>query len=253
MLSLNVNIQTSNHTLYMVHLESKCHKFRQILHCFIGLCFDYPQLKIIQMKSIKEKLQKYLTKSKWSIASDIIFILFIIALAIPQTRKPIMVGINKAKSFVFHPSIVDEENQDQLSKEDFKWRIQDINGDIVKLKEYEDKVIFINFWATWCPPCIAEMPSIQKLYDQYKDNENIQFVIITNDEKKVIDAFMEKEGFDFPVYTGIENAPDKLSTSAIPKTFIISKSGKIVLKKTGSANWGSDKIKSLIDGLIDEG
>ena len=98
--------------------------------------------------------------------SNLIFLVVIAILIIPQTRKPIQVFLNKGFALI-SPNIEKKENQKTLRT--YEWQLKDENGNIFNFESVKGKVVFINFWATWCPPCIAEMPSIQNLYKDYKD------------------------------------------------------------------------------------
>jgi len=158
------------------------------------------------------------------------------------------VFVNRILSF--SPSIVESNEQDKLST--YNWNLQpeektDLDYNLLYEK---DKVVIINIWATWCPPCVAEMPSFQLLYDDYK--EKVAFVFVANDEREKVKNFLLKKGYSFPVYYQKTKAPKQLETSSIPVTFIIDKKGNIVVKETGAANWNSDKTRTLLDSLLAE-
>ncbi|WP_407918676.1 TlpA family protein disulfide reductase [Flavobacterium xinjiangense] len=108
--------------------------------------------------------------------------------------------------------------------------------------------MFINFWATWCPPCIAEMPSFQNLYANYQDK--IIFLFVTTDSFEKANTFMNKENLTLPVYQSITNPPLEMESSTIPATFLIDKQGNIVLAKIGTANWNSDSFRGKLDQLL---
>ena len=116
--------------------------------------------------------------------------------------------------------------------------------------DLKGKVLFINFWATWCPPCIAEMPSIEKLYGNFKDNENVVFILVDadNDPQKS-HAFMEKNGWSLPVYFPGGNIPSDYYTGTLPTTVIVNKNGSITYKNTGTADYGSRKMIDYIKEL----
>ena len=108
----------------------------------------------------------------------------------------------------------------------------------------------MNFWATWCPPCIAEMPSIQALYNDY--NENVVFLFVTNDDFEIVNKFKTKKGFNFKVYQPINEVPENLMTRSIPRTFIINKAGEIVVDESGAVDWNSQKVRQQFDQLLSE-
>ncbi len=125
----------------------------------------------------------------------------------------------------------------EVEKADYDMKLRTLDGEILNFEDYKNKVVFINFWATWCAPCIAEMPNIQKLYDKI-DSENIKFVMISLDRNsEKARKFIEKKGFTFPVYEPVGYLPDVYYASEIPTTFVISPEGQIVTKKVGMANY----------------
>ncbi len=202
---------------------------------------------------IKERIANYFSKkSKWSIASDIILVVLIIAFLIPQSRMQLGTWVNKAKMLVISPSEKKADEIIQLKKEDYEIVFHDLSGKSKDLSMQKNKVMFINFWATWCPPCVAEMPSIQELYDKYKDNKNIDFYIVSNQKADKIRAFAKNKGYKLPFYTNNFKLPNVFAHRSIPTTFVISKTGKIIVQETGAANWSSKKIYSLIDKLLKE-
>ena len=177
--------------------------------------------------------------------SNIIFLIVIALLIIPQTRQPIQVFLNKGLT-LFNPSTVKENEQISLS--DYDWKLKNINGDFLNFKDVKGKVVFVNFWATWCPPCIAEMSDIQRLYDDYKDK--IEFVFVSNESFEIINTFLNKNGYSMDVYNSLTAYPETFNVTSIPRTFLIDKKGNIVIDKTGAANWNGEKVRETIDGLL---
>src|SRR5690606_16804378 len=115
------------------------------------------------------------------------------------------------------------------------------------------KVIFLNFWATWCPPCIAEMPSVNALYNRFKDNKSVAFVLVDADGKmKSAQAFMEKHKHDLPVYIPAGQIPGQLFRGSLPTTLIINKKGEIVFGHEGMADYNSDQVVKFMNDLLNE-
>ncbi|WP_175402779.1 TlpA family protein disulfide reductase [Mangrovivirga cuniculi] len=106
---------------------------------------------------------------------------------------------------------------------------------------------FINFWASWCPPCLAEMPSIEKLYKK-TENRNIRFLMISSDQNfnKAI-QLKERKKFTFPIYSPLASIPTVLSHTSIPYTVIVDDQGRIIYEKEGIANYNSDEIINLFN------
>lgn len=131
----------------------------------------------------------------------------------------------------------------------FDFTLDKMNGGVLDVEELKGKVVFINFWATWCPPCIAEMPSIQKLYDKYKDNPDIAFIILNVEgpEEKKVGKFINKKDYTFPIYfPNATQIPKVYESNGIPTTFVIGKDGFIAYKKVGMANYDSDNFVKFI-------
>jgi len=117
-------------------------------------------------------------------------------------------------------------------------------GEQVSLKKFKGDVIFINFWASWCPPCIAEMPTIAKLYHHVSNYKNIRFLMVSvnkNHQKAI--SFMKNKGFPMSYYFPASAIPKIFQTSLIPSTYVISPKGKIIYKKKGVANYSSDNFR----------
>lgn len=178
--------------------------------------------------------------------SNILFGIFILLLIFPQTRMPIQVFIQRM--IAFSPSTVKDEKRETIA--DYSWKLKEVNVLDANLNESENRVILINLWATWCPPCVAEMPSFQELYDEYGDK--VDFYFITSEKVQVINSFMEKHSYNLPIYQPLEEAPPLLNSRALPTTYVINKKGDIVINKTGVANWNSAKTRDILDKLIAE-
>lgn len=133
---------------------------------------------------------------------------------------------------------------------DYNFAVKDLNGNVVTGENFKGKVLFLNVWATWCPPCKAEMPSLQKLYDRFKDKKEVAFILMTDDEEETVKAFMKKKKYTFPVYLyKSDNLPDVFSGRSIPRTYIITPDGKIAYEDMGAAKWDSEKTVVFISNL----
>jgi len=144
---------------------------------------------------------------------------------------------------------VDENTFEELSTYNFKILSLETN-EVVAFSEFKGEVLFVNLWATWCPPCIAEMPSIQKFYTEYK-NKDMKFLLISSeDDSEKIRKFLRRKNYDFPVYQLLSPLPSELVSRSIPTTFVIDKMGNIILRNTGMANYNTEKFKSFIDDQL---
>jgi len=201
------------------------------------------------MTSIKERFNKWKnTRKGWQKAGDILFWVFLILLIIPGPRKIISTTINRISLHLRNPSIEKMEKQQQLSEADYGWFVIDNDGKKISLSNFRDEVVFLNFWATWCPPCIAELPEIEKLYNKFDDRVN--FLLVTNEDPVKVNNFLESRGYNLPVYYSAVAPPEVFSGRALPTTYIISAEGRIVVRKTGAANWDSRATTKIFRELM---
>lgn len=125
-------------------------------------------------------------------------------------------------------------------------------GKSVKLSDYKGKVIFLNFWATWCPPCRAEMPTIEKLWKKLKNNKDFVWLAVDAQEKPdVVQAFIQKNGYTFPVLldtTGQGGA--EYGVQAIPTTYVIDKTGHVLGGRAGGKEWDTPEVLKGIEKLL---
>lgn len=165
-----------------------------------------------------------------------------------------------AKSFVlrqlmatglFNASI-DKKDSDVVSKAvDFNF--VDEKGNVQNTSSLRGKIVFINFWASWCPPCRAEFPSIEKLYTQFKDNPDVFFLTINEDSDPVAGkAYLHKEKFSIPMYRSNGRVPSEIYAGTLPTTIVLNKNGEISFHHKGFANCASSKFIKQIEELSNE-
>ena len=176
-----------------------------------------------------------------------IALVVVILMIVPQTRKSIQIGINQVKA-LFAPGIHKTSEKEVLTS--YQWILKDDMGLFYDFHNAQGKVVFVNLWATWCPPCIAEMPNIEKLYQEYQDR--VQFLLVTHEEQKTVLRFLEKRQLQIPFYQPQTKSPEELSSTSIPATFIIGKDGTIHVDELGAANWNSHAVRELLDSLLKE-
>ncbi len=187
----------------------------------------------------KEKLYRFL--KEWGIFAGVLIFLYATGLhtelAGGMQRLLLMTGLMDANERV--------PIEEQIST-DYQLHLQDINGENVSLSNFKGEVVFINFWATWCPPCRAEMPEIQALYQEQKKDVVFLMVALDKDFEKA-KKFVQKKEFDFPIYQSVSSLPEEFKSRSIPATFVVSTDGKIVFRREGIADYNNVAFRKILE------
>ena len=184
-------------------------------------------------------------KFKWNF-QNMLSVFIILLLLIPQTRKPLQIQVQKLFAMM-PPSI--QSKSDRQSIKDFNWNLKRLDGMSYNLNATQGRTKVISFWATWCPPCIAELPSLQALYDSYKGQ--VDFIFISNEKTEVIQQFLDKNKYSIPVFVPLEVSKEiYFKPRTIPRTLLIDKKNEIIMIEDGASNWNSIKVKRTIDFLL---
>jgi peroxiredoxin len=132
--------------------------------------------------------------------------------------------------------------------------IADLDGHKVKLSSYKGKVVVLNFWGTWCEPCKAEMPSLNKLYLEHRDKGLVVLAVSIDPSEQAVKTFITQKGYSIPVLLDKDKEVffDTYGLFGLPVSIIIDRNGTIVQKIIGEVAWDSaqmeDKIKKLLEG-----
>lgn len=193
--------------------------------------------------------------SKKDITYYVVFAILIGLMIWPTSRTYMQQGLMKIG--LFKPNIEKGQVNNEGSASPMvlteTMSISDQQGNRLSTHDLRGKVVFINLWATWCGPCRAEMPSIQKLYDKYKDNDKIAFLLveIEHDQEGAI-KFLEKENLNLPIYFPESQIPDTWMSGAIPSTVVLNKNGTRVFEHKGMADYSTKEFEDYIISLINE-
>ena len=132
--------------------------------------------------------------------------------------------------------------------------LPDISGEILTLQDMRGRVVLVNFWATWCPPCRAEMPSLQRLRDKFSPNDFRLLAVNVGESKQTIDQFFGSMR-TAPTFTVLRSnghdIPKQWPVRGLPATFIVDKDGRVTHVASGARLWDSREVLTTIQQLID--
>ncbi|WP_231460496.1 TlpA disulfide reductase family protein [Pedobacter sp. Leaf132] len=182
---------------------------------------------------------------KKNIVSTLLIAFLLLIIFVPDAKAFLMRGLMEVG--LFSPKV----EKTETPKMDLSGiKFSNAKGEITDLHSLEGKVIFLNFWATWCPPCRAELPSINKLYNQFKNDKDLVFLFVDADSNlpKSI-KFMADRKHEMPVYKAESQIPEQIFSGSLPTTVIFDKKGRFAFKNEGIANYANKKFIEFINQL----
>jgi len=127
----------------------------------------------------------------------------------------------------------------------------DLKGEKHSLSDYKGKVVLLNFWATWCPPCVKEMPSMQRLQDKYQGKDFEILAVNMGEDSTTIEIFLQKMTINFPILLDSDGAILKQwKIFAFPTTFLVDKEGNIAYALFGGLEWDSPEAVAVVEELM---
>jgi thiol-disulfide isomerase/thioredoxin len=128
-----------------------------------------------------------------------------------------------------------------------------LNGTKITLSQYKGKVVFLNFWATWCGPCRSEMPSMETVYQRLK-NKGFEILAVNIGESRgKVSEFMQEYKLNFPAVLDEKSITgSQYNVRAIPTTYIIDRRGLIIARIVGSINWNTPKVIAALEAVVQE-
>ena len=186
------------------------------------------------------KFKPWLKKRKW----DIVFVTCIGLMFIPSLRISVMSFVQRV--FAGSPSEIAMNDQKTINSMD--WILLDLEGKQHNFSSARGKIAIVNMWATWCPPCIAEMPSLQKLHDKFGDQ--LAFYFVSNENAETLNRFLKVENYTFPVYLPASNYPKEFESSSLPTTYVLDQAGNIIMEEIGAHDWFSTSFLEKIDEML---
>jgi peroxiredoxin len=133
--------------------------------------------------------------------------------------------------------------------------LPDLNGQVVRLSQLKGKVVMLNVWTTWCPPCRQEMPTMERLYQRLKSSEVLMLAVSQDvDGRNTVVPYLQEGGFTFPVLLDVRGeVGKKYGVTGYPETFIIDRQGKVVYHHIGYNDWSQPTVETALRRLADQG
>ena len=169
----------------------------------------------------------------------------------------------KELSIMYLNEVIEAPNLEAPSSKDMKvstidfesnmLQFSDLDNNIFTIQDFKGKNLFINYWATWCNPCLAEMPYMAELYENYQNQDDLIFLYLSREKLDTIKNYIPKDESlqNLPIYK-IVTDDEFFATSGIPTTFIVNSKGEVVVKDVGSAFWNDESVFKFLDQLIQE-
>lgn len=133
---------------------------------------------------------------------------------------------------------------------DYDWSVRTARGEEVELESLRGEVLVVNFWATWCAPCVAELGSFERLERQLEAADSgVRFLYVSPEEPDRVGAFAARHGWDLDLVTEGRRAPDTLGELVLPTTFVVDREGRIVLRHRGASDWAQPEITAFLFSL----
>lgn len=177
---------------------------------------------------------------------NIIMIAVVLTLLISIDAKALVQrGIMKLG--IFQPKF---EKLETIENKSYELQVKDADSNIIHLNDLKGKVVFINFWATWCPPCIAEMPSINALHQKFANDSEVEIIALEMDGNvEKANKFMNRKGYDIPTYFPNSAIPYEFYDGTLPTTIILDKRGQLIYKIVGIADYSGEDILDILNEL----
>ncbi len=133
-----------------------------------------------------------------------------------------------------------------------EFTLKDLNGREVSLKDHRGKIVFLNFWATWCPPCRDEMPSMEKLYNEFRNEDFVILAIDLQESERRVKAFRDEFKLNFPILLDSDGMIGlAYGVRSIPTTYLVDREGYLIGGALGARDWASKEAFNLFDHLLD--
>ncbi len=134
-----------------------------------------------------------------------------------------------------------------LGDADFGWSLLRADGDTARLAEFRGRVLFINIWATWCGPCVKELPAIEALRDSVP---GVEFLAVSPERPERARAWLAEHRIGLPVFFDAGGRPEGLALTMVPTTFVVDRAGVVVLTVRGAVEWDRPEPRAMLRALL---
>lgn len=145
--------------------------------------------------------------------------------------------------------IEESSGEHNYPKADYSMQLVNSRGEKVEMESLRGKVIFLNIWASWCPPCLAEMPGINKLYKDVEKDKVAFIMLSVDDEFSKAIKLHQKKGSDFEIYQVPSGLPALYYSQSIPTTYVINAQGELVLTHEGMGDFNTKDFRAFLKSL----
>ncbi|MEA2691692.1 MAG: hypothetical protein QOJ16_1079 [Acidobacteriota bacterium] len=135
-----------------------------------------------------------------------------------------------------------------LRPSDLAWKLGQFDGAQSSLRDFAGRVVFLNFWATYCAPCIAELPTIEDLARRMP-RDRFAFILVSTEREDTVRRFLARHSYSLPFYFSVERPPAVLLPAVLPTTFVIGPTGSVLLRQDGAARWNDPTFLNYLRSL----
>jgi thiol-disulfide isomerase/thioredoxin len=130
--------------------------------------------------------------------------------------------------------------------------LADLTGKKVSLEDFRGQIVLVNFWATWCEPCLEEMPSLQSLYEKFKGRKLVILAVNVNETGQDLENYLKTTTISFPILLEGQSTAQRYGTDKYPESYLIDNRGIVIQKIIGPQNWMHEEAIKYFDGLLPE-
>jgi peroxiredoxin len=131
--------------------------------------------------------------------------------------------------------------------------LKDLSGNEMRLKDFRGKVIFLNFWTTWCPACLVEMPSMEKLYREFKNKDFVILAVDMQEDSETVRKFKARFKLSFPILLDTDGVVAAYyGVRGIPATYFVDREGNLYAAAMGARDWAGEDARQLVRNLLNK-